>query len=422
MSQVNEFFQNRRKFGIKPGLERINRLLSIQGNPQHRMKAIHVAGTNGKGSTIHFLKNALIANGYRVGVFTSPSLDGIRGHILDNDQPIDETIFIQLFNQLQQSIFELDNQEMHPSEFEIITVLSFMYFASTVDIALIEAGMGGRDDTTNCFIPILSIITNVDKDHMAYLGDSLEQIAYHKAGIIKQTVPVIVGDLHDESKIVIEKEARLQKAPILELNKDFLYSDFEWEDNLQRFQWKNQHNEVFQVKLQMQGLHQIKNASVALKALTMLLEKGMNINKEKALKAIQATKVPGRFEKISEHPVVIIDGAHNLAGIQAFLETVSAIPNGLEKQLIFAGFKDKDLEAMITSCIPYFESITLTSFDHPRAAKEIELLSLTSESKVDIEPNWEVLLDRITTNQQRKMFFVTGSLHFITMVRKYFLK
>src|SRR5690625_3069641 len=184
-SILNHYFTKRDEFGIKPGLERIHRLLELLGNPEKEIKAIHIAGTNGKGSTIQFMKNVLINNGYDVGVFTSPSFYGIRGHIEHNRSFIDNELFLHILELMKPAIKQLDDEENHPTTFEIITAVAFMYFKEHVDIVLVETGMGGREDTTNCFTPILSVITNVDFDHVGFLGDTLEEITAHKAGIIK---------------------------------------------------------------------------------------------------------------------------------------------------------------------------------------------------------------------------------------------
>ncbi|MUK86969.1 bifunctional folylpolyglutamate synthase/dihydrofolate synthase [Ornithinibacillus sp. L9] len=421
MVQVNAFFQSRNKLGIKPGLERIQKLLYLQGNPENKLKAIHVAGTNGKGSTIQYINNALMANDYRVGVFTSPSMDGLEGHILDNNHPISKEVFLELINALYPSINQLDKEGMQPSEFEIITVLAIMYFSSNVDIAIIEAGMGGREDTTNCFIPILSIITNVDKDHTAFLGDTIEQITYHKAGIIKEGAPVVVGEVKDSSFKIIEAEARLKKVPIYCINKDFYYNNLSIKGNLQQFYWNDKTGNNLFINLKMQGEHQVKNSSLAIMALTLMKEKGFRLDVSHAIEAIKTSTVPGRFEVVYNHPMVIIDGAHNTAGIQTFLQTVSVQETGKQKHLIFAGFKDKDLQTMVNQCLPYFDSITLTSFQHPRAASVSEMLSFVNSRKVTVEPHWKSFMHKVTELDEVD-YYVTGSLHFITMVRKFFTK
>ncbi len=196
---------------MKPGLDRIRKLLHFLGDPQGKVTAIHVAGTNGKGSTIQYIKHGLIANSCRVGVFQSPSMDGVKGHISVNHRKVPEETIITLMNQIYPFIQRLDQEQNAPTSFEIITAIAFLHFADDVDVALIEAGMGGRYDTTNCFDPVMSIITNIEKDHTAFLGTTLGEIAWQKAGIIKEKRPVIAGEMNEEAYKSIIAEA-IQKT------------------------------------------------------------------------------------------------------------------------------------------------------------------------------------------------------------------
>src|SRR5699024_4919592 len=351
----------------KPGLSRMNQLLTYLDNPQKKIKAIHIAGTNGKGSTIHFLKNALIKNGYDVGLFVSPSMSDVTGHIFINNKKIAEGKFISLLNEMLPIIQQMDESKMHPTEFEIITTIAFVYFKRHVDIALIETGMGGREDTTNCVNPLLSVITNVSLDHTAYLGNTLEKIAYHKAGIIKDNIPVILGEVQPSVLNIFKKEANLKDAPIYRLMEEFSYSNIEKSEDEQFFTWSDD-NCAMEVSLIMNGSHQVQNSSIAIKVLILLKELGLDMQWSKNRAAIHCTQVERRFELINNHPAIILDGAHNPAGIESFLRTVSATYQNTKKHLIFGVFKGKDLDYMIRKCIPHFDSITLTTFEHPRAA------------------------------------------------------
>lgn len=420
IQQVNEFFASRKKFGIKPGLDRIHRLLDLLDNPQHSIHAIHVAGTNGKGSTINFLKDALMYNNYQVGVFTSPSLAGLTGHILIDNQPIPEKVLIALLNDIHPIIEQLDCESEHPTEFEILTAIMFVYFSKHVDIALIETGMGGREDTTNCFIPILSIITNVARDHMGFLGNSIKEIACHKAGIIKRQIPVIVGEMKEDAAIVIKQEAALNKAPLLRLGNDFTIIPIKQKATKQYFEWQQGLNKL-NVMLSMYGEHQQKNAALAIMALATMQKQGYAIAWDKALEGIQQSQIPGRFELVQENPDVIIDGAHNVAGVQLFIKTVLNNFPDKERHLVFAGFHDKELEKMLMLLSKYFKTVTITTFNHPRA-QDAELLFTSAhiENKV-LDRDWLHAIEKIkhSTNDNR-CFFITGSLHFIGEVRKCF--
>ncbi|SHF65137.1 bifunctional folylpolyglutamate synthase/dihydrofolate synthase [Ornithinibacillus halophilus] len=420
IKQVESFFNNRYKFGIKPGLERMMFLLKNVGNPQQKINGVHIAGTNGKGSTIQFLRHALMKNELRVGVFSSPSLNGVLGHIQTNDGEIAEEVFLNLFNQLLPHIEELDRQENHPTEFEIITVIAFMYFKDCVDIALIEAGMGGKEDTTNCFTPICSVITTVDRDHTAFLGDSITEIASHKAGIIKPKVPVVIGDLSKEALTVVHQEADKNQAPLFEFHKDFSVESIETTSDSQSFEWFHQDQKI-DIKIMLNGVYQIKNASLAMMVLFALKDKGLSLTIEKCLEGFKETRIPGRYEEISTNPRVIIDGAHNIAGIQAFIDTVQENDEEKTKHLIFSGFKDKELMEMLKLCLPHFDSITVTTFDHPRAIK-LEDLQIDGENKIKINSDWKQVVREIVNKNNNELHFFTGSLNFIGKIRKYFVK
>lgn len=418
--QIETFFQDRKQYGVKPGLDRIHKLLELLDNPQKKINAIHVAGTNGKGSTIHYLNHALMSNGYTTGVFNSPSLEGLTGHILLNDNKVPEKTFIQYVNKIRPFIQQLDEASNHPTEFEIITAIAFLYFADNADIALVEAGMGGREDTTNCFNPILSIITNVAWDHMDFLGNSIESIAYHKAGIIKGTRPVIIGEMNVDATTLITGEARKKHAPLYAAGEAFQYTVTDITATHQTFQWISASGNRLEVTIRKTGVYQIRNASLAIMALMLLKGKGFELSWHNSLNGLAAVQVPGRFEQIHTRPSIVLDGAHNPAGVQAFIDTLTTYFADVEKHLIFAAFKDKDLKQMLENLEPYFSTVTLTTFDHPRAAG-IEQLQKFSSSRLTLYQNdWQEAIKSISLQQEHACYFITGSLYFIAIVRKYF--
>lgn len=415
MHEVESFFDERKKLGIKPGLERIHKLLELLGHPEKKMRAIHVAGTNGKGSTIHFLKAALQASQYETGVFTSPSFSGLTGHIFLNDKQIKESEFISLMNDMYPHIKTLDEIDMAPTEFEILTVLSFLYFSNNGDIVLIETGMGGRFDTTNSFHPILSIITNVAIDHTDFLGKTDAEVAYHKAGIIKQSRPVILGPMKESALQVAVDEANKLQAPSYIYGKDFTIE--KEEANSEKLQWQSGEHFV-KIKLRMQGEHQSVNVSLVLKALEVLERQNFHIEWSEAITAIEKVQAPGRFELLNENPVVIADAAHNIDGVQAFVNTVNKQYPSVEKHVIAAMFKDKDTDDMLQLISRCFNEVTLTSFDHPRAASAQQLFEKTAGEHKKIDDDWKHAIGKAL--EENKFIFITGSLHFITMVRQYF--
>lgn len=422
--QITAFFNERKNYGIKLGLDRINCLLELLGSPQDKVKAIHVAGTNGKGSTIGYLQHALINNGYKVGVYTSPSLDGLTGHIFCNHEKITSGTFLDLLNEMYPAITELDESGDYPTEYEILTALAFMYFANHVDIALIETAMGGREDTTNCFQPILSIITSIDKDHTAFLGETIKEIAYHKAGIIKENVPVIIGGMSVEAFAVIQDEATKKDAEIYRLHEDFDYHTIQQINHQQAYTWSEDQGQSIEIIIQMFGEHQVENSSLAMMGLVYLKEIGYTIDCGKSLKGMENTIVPGRFEMIQEQPLIILDGAHNLAGILSFLDTVNKKYQSMDKHLIFAGFKDKELQKMLQLLAGNFSTITVTSFEHPRAAKARCLYDLIHIKHKYMVEDWREVIAEINHHSanENQLYFITGSLNFIAMVRQYLLK
>ncbi|WP_042146170.1 folylpolyglutamate synthase/dihydrofolate synthase family protein [Paucisalibacillus sp. EB02] len=418
LEQVESFFDGRKAFGIKPGLTRMYRLLKSQSNPQLTFQAIHIAGTNGKGSTLTFIKDALQENNYKVGVFTSPSLTGYTGHMLINEQPIGKEHFLRLLNQLLPVIHTLDLEEMYPTEFEIITTIAFMYFAGNVDIAIIETGMGGRKDATNCIQPILSIITNIAMDHAKFLGNTLEKIAYHKAGIIKQNVPTVIGDVHPTCLPVIYKEVTNKNSPIYQLNNDFTYEETLRTRNSHLFKWRYK-EWTYPIEIQMKGQHQVENASIAMMALKIINEQGLPLDWDNVYRALSSAQLTGRFERVHEKPVIILDGAHNPNGMEAFLHTVRHLYGNNKKHLIFAGFHDKELIKMIKMALPVFDTVSVTSFDHPRAEKAENLMESLPTGMVK-HVNWSEKITEIQS--QHDIYFFVGSLAFIGIVRDYITK
>lgn len=415
-AEAETYLTNRKSFGIKPGLERIKAMLHLLDHPERKIKGIHVAGTNGKGSTVQYMKNALIQNNYNVGVFVSPSASSFTGHMFINNHQIEEKEFVNLLNDMYPIISKLDNKHMHPTEFEIITVLAFLYFADSVDIALIEAGMGGRGDTTNCFTPLLSIITNVSRDHMMFLGNNLEDIACQKAGIIKGNIPAVIGPMSTEALKVIQHESEMKSSKLLRYGKEFKITDSK--DN--GFMVESRKHRSGNISLQMIGEHQKLNASIAYMALLLLREMDFSIDLDLVLDGFKQTKFPGRFELIHKLPRIVIDGAHNEAGIQAFIKTTILLNSKNKKHIVFAAFKDKDIKTMISELDGHFDTITLTTFENHRAASTELLSKYATSQNIEVVEDWKKMIESVLTSPKKDTdYFVTGSLDFITIVKKF---
>lgn len=419
MEEIQLFFQKRKYLGIKLGLERMQYLLERLGNPEKKLRTIHVAGTNGKGSTIQFLQNVLINNDYKVGVFTSPSFTNLCGHFFINGKEIQEQDFISTFKKLLPFIKELDGIGNSPTEFEILTVLAIYHFRENVDIALFETGMGGRDDTTNVITPIVSVITNVSYDHSHFLGSTIEEITLHKAGIIKENRPVIVGNVHESSRKIISAEARKNNASLYLLNEHFSYRIFS-----NNIEWSYCDEFTVSFSLGFHGMYQIENISIVLMVIYYLNRHlGIKISWDKTIPSIERTKLIGRFEKINNDPPIILDSAHNVAGIKAFIQSVEEHYPKEEKHLLFAGFKDKELEEMLQSLKGHFKTISITTFDHERAATLTDMSEFIEKYHLTVVHDWqEEVLTMLNHSTRSNINFVTGSLHFIAQVRTFILE
>lgn len=408
-TDIIDFFEKRQQLGVQPGLDRIEALLEALDHPEQKFASIHIAGTNGKGSTAAFLQAALRANRYRVGTFTSPSLHGLTGFILINGEPISDDIFAELLYEINPIIQKMDQAGNAPSHFEIITALAFLYFSRNVDIAIVEAGMGGREDTTNVINPILSIITTISKDHTAFLGDTLEEIAEHKAGIIKPFTPIITG-VEGEGLIPIINEANKKRAVLYRFGMDFTIKDVQ----IDEFEWRNLASN-YRIKLRSIGLHQHHNASVVIQALKVLKNKFGHLDMRTSIEAIQKVTIPGRMEKIHDNPFVLIDGAHNEAGMKAFIKTVRAIYPRRKVLVLFAAFKDKDVAAMQEQLADVFPNLYITSFNHPRAAALEDYPFQDNGEQVEDWQAW--IKDKLET--ATAPILITGSLHFIDLIRSF---
>jgi len=408
-TNIHDFFEKRQQLGVQPGLDRIEALLEALDHPEKKFTSVHIAGTNGKGSTGAFLQAALRANRYRIGTFTSPSLNGLTGFILYNGEFISEDVFAELFEEINPIIEQMDQEGKPPSHFEIMTAMAFLYFSRNVDIAIIEAGMGGRDDTTNVIQPVLSIITTVSKDHTAFLGDTLVEIAAHKAGIIKPHTPIITG-VEGEALTPIVNEANKNRAVLYRFGMDFTMENIQ----IDEFEWKNLGSR-YRVKLRTIGLHQHHNASVAIQALKVLKNRFGHLDMHTSIEAIQKVTIAGRMEKIHDNPFILVDGAHNEAGVRAFIKTVRAIYPRRKVHVLFAAFKDKDIEEMQRLLADVFPNLYITSFDNPRAAA---LTDYPLQDKGEQVEDWQAWMkEKIKTSMAP--ILITGSFHFVDYIRSF---
>ncbi|COE45393.1 bifunctional folylpolyglutamate synthase/dihydrofolate synthase [Streptococcus pneumoniae] len=410
------------------GLERMVELLELRGNPHLKLKVIHIGGTNGKGSTIAFLKNMLVKLGLRVGVFSSPYLIHYTDQISINGESISEARLEALMADYQSLLEgEAVANLQGTTEFEIITALAYDYFASEqVDVAIMEVGMGGLLDSTNVCQPILTGITTIGLDHVALLGDTLEVIAEQKAGIIKQGMPLVTGRIAPEALTVIDRIAEGKDAPRLAYGTDYQVRHQESVVTGEVFDYTSAVRQGrFQTSLL--GLYQIENAGMAIALLdTFCQEDGRELASNDFLgQALEETSWPGRLEIVSRDPLMILDGAHNPHAIKALLVTLQERFADHHKEILFTCIKTKALEDMLDllGAMPDTE-LTLTHFADSRATDESVLKEAAKSRNLSYQ-DWHDFLDQNLTDKKEEkqtVRIVTGSLYFLSQVRAYLME
>ena len=409
------------------GLERMVELLALRGNPHLKLKVIHIGGTNGKGSTIAFLKNMLVKLGLRVGVFSSPYLIHYTDQISINGESIPEVKLEALMTDYE-SLLEGEKSAVlqGTTEFEIITALAYDYFAAEkVDVVIMEVGMGGLLDSTNVCQPILTGITTIGLDHVALLGDTIEAIAEQKAGIIKQGIPLVTGRIAPEALAVIDRIAEGKNAPRIAYGTDYQVDHQESVVTGEVFDYTSPVRQgCFQTGLL--GLHQIENAGMALALLDIYCQEiGQELASNDLLaQALEETRWPGRLEVLSSEPMMILDGAHNPHAIKALLTTLQERFADYHKEILFTCIKTKALEDMLDLLETVPDSqLTLTYFDDSRATDEKVMQEVAASRNLDYQ-SWQEFLDQKMTEDEEKktVRIVTGSLYFLSQVRAYLME
>ena len=350
----------------KPDLSNTIRLCASLDNPQTKFKSVHIAGTNGKGSVSHMLAAILHRAGYKTGLYTSPHLQDFRERIRVNGEMVTEEFIVEFTTNIIPLIEEID-----PSFFEITVAMAFEYFArQQVDIAIIETGLGGRLDSTNIIIPELSVITNIGWDHTNILGDSLEKIATEKAGIIKEGVPVIVGEVLKETLPVFEKIASEKKAPLIIASKKRHIVGWKWDKHELIVEVAEAHKTDQKVyHLDLPGLYQTKNLLTVLEACSQLQSNGYDIDGRAQMEGLKHSKTDtglhGRWEIIQNSPLIVLDVAHNEDGIKQVLEQVE-VTDHHELHVILGMVKDKETDAVL-KLFPRTAHYYFTQAQIPRA-------------------------------------------------------
>ncbi|GAB3012759.1 folylpolyglutamate synthase/dihydrofolate synthase family protein [Niabella terrae] len=349
---------------FKPGFENINRLCHLLDHPEQKGKFIHIAGTNGKGSVSHMLASVLQTAGYTTGLYTSPHLKDFRERIKINGSMISEAEVVSFIDRTTPLI-----DQVHPSFFEITVAMAFDHFARHgTDIAVIETGLGGRLDSTNIIRPELSVITNIGYDHMQILGNTLAEIAGEKAGIIKEGVPVVIGEYHEQTALVFKQHATSKSAPLTFATDHFSVQSWRMESTLLSVETAASHQTDHQLyQLDLTGQYQTRNLLTVLESVRQLRLAGWDISQQSLSRGLKQarrlTGLWGRWQKIHQHPDIILDVAHNSAGITQVLRQLE-LSSYHQLHIILGMVKDKDVEAVLR-LLPrtaryYFTNASLT--------------------------------------------------------------
>ncbi|MDG6126598.1 bifunctional folylpolyglutamate synthase/dihydrofolate synthase [Lactococcus formosensis] len=418
-----EWIHSRLKFNIRPGLTRIEALLELLGNPEKELSMLHIAGTNGKGSTVAFTRGILEQLGLNVATFTSPFISSFGERMSINGHPIPDEKLIMYVEQLKPLVEAMDKKEKLAgiTEFEIITALAFRYFADEkVDVALIEVGLGGLLDSTNVIQPVVTAITTIGMDHMDILGDTIEKIAAQKAGIIKPHTPLVTGKIANEALAVIAQTAQKNQAQHYQYSIDYQVDILENE----RFNYRDDEIHLLNLEKSLLGLHQIDNAALAVK-LTMIYahEVGLSLSEEAIREGLRKTFWPARMEEISQEPLTILDGAHNVHAIQRLLENLKNEFSGRKITILFSALITKDITEMIKMLQTVDNSkLILTTFDYPKALKLEDFAHLEKEN-VMLAEDWKSTYTALKANlKEEDVLLMTGSLYFMSQIRAYILE
>lgn len=424
------FIHGRTQFKKSDHLNRMKTFLAQLHDPQQHLSAIHVAGTNGKGSTVAYLRDLLMGDGLTVGSFTSPFLIRFNERISIDGRPIADDDLVALVNRIQPVVADLDATypEGGPTEFEIITAMMFLYFKDRVDVAVIEVGIGGLLDSTNVFTPEVAVITTIGFDHMKLLGNTLAAIAAQKAGIIKAGVPVVAGRLPAEAMAVVTQTASQLHAPLYRVGEEIqtqVQATRGWQEQFD-FQFGEQR--LRKLRLSMLGDYQVDNASCALAAfLCYQRAHHLNVDEKSVKQSLVKTVWAGRFEPVSKDPLIVIDGAHNEPAVEELTQLLKQRFKGTEIYLMFAVLADKQHDQMLTTLrqVPNIHLI-LTTFAGPGQRQVTDPQQLAAQyqndDRVTVMPNWQVAIGQITQQMSDSdLFLITGSLYFISDVRQFFM-
>ena len=376
--EAMNFIDNSKKFGSKLELERIKKLCELMGNPQDKLKFIHIAGTNGKGSTSLYIHNSLVDAGYKTGLYTSPFIYEFNERIQVNGIPIPDDDLTEIMSTVADNVkIMTDEGYEHPTEFELITAAAFLYFEKNeCDVVVLEVGLGGTYDATNIIkTPVLSVITSISLDHTDYLGKTVADVAKNKCGIIKEGVPVLsyMYQPNDVIEVIKETAKKFNSTFTLATDDTLVINSMSLDGSDFSYRGEEYHTSLV-------GKYQIYNAITAISAVRLLNEAGFRISTENIKKGLNGAKWPARFEILNHNPLVIADGSHNADGMRAFVETAKEV---IDKKSIcvFGMLKDKDYEYCIKKLSEITDTVVVTEVDNPRR-ETVDKLSQTAKKYI----------------------------------------
>ena len=410
MFEVEEWLHSRIGLNFRSGLGRMQQAVDLLGNPEKFYPIIHVTGTNGKGSTIAFMRELFMGHGKKVASFTSPHIVSINDRICINGQPIADADFIRLANQVKEMEKTLLQTHDQLSFFELLTLIAFLYFREQeVDLVLLEVGIGGLLDTTNVVTGELAVITSIGLDHQETLGDNIAAIAKQKAGIFKSGKKAVIAKLPSEARLVCQKKADSLAVDLYQAGQDFSMLNGDFSSSLAN---------LSQLKIGLEGAYQQENAALALQTFLLFMREGKEVVDEQAIRqALNQTHWAGRLERI--RPQIYLDGAHNLPALTRLVEFIKEKEQeGYRPQILFGALKRKDYQGMLaylTENLPQVE-LKVTGFDYQGSLDD------TDVTGYDIVPSYrEFISDFEERADAQDLLFVTGSLYFISEVRNHIL-
>lgn len=420
------FLHDLTKFGYNFGLGRITQLLKMLGNPQQKLKVIHIGGTNGKGSTAAMVTEILQTAGFKTGLFSSPHLHSYTERMRINGIEIPKERFASLVERLKPLLEQMVEAGFeHPTEFEVNTAIGLLYFAEEeVDFAVLEVGLGGAIDSTNVAESLVSVITNVGMDHMDYLGDDLESIATVKAGIIKSHNKVVTAIERPDALKVIQKKAKEQQAELLVLGKDFkpeiLSNDLEGVC----FSYLGVKNNYHELKTPLLGEHQGINGATAVAVMECLSSLGYAISEQAIREGLRKVNWLGRLEILQKNPLILIDAAHNVDGALTLRKALKELFTYKKLILVLGMLADKEREKVLSIIAPLADVLVVTKPNSPRAGDWERIGDLAKNYLKDIEviPDIkEAVTKGLSLTNEADLFCVTGSIYMIAEAREYLL-